>query len=256
MNMNYHKLDLEKLENSKPESPDTVPAPERREFLKIGLAITGVFAGGKIFSATSVVDKAYASGSEFAEKYPYKPHYSMVIRTGLCVDCERCIEACTTTNHVPSYGYRTRIYERTMEEAVGQKHEFIPILCNHCNEPPCVRGCPTKATYKNPENGIVMMDDKKCAGCKTCMVACPYNARYFNDEKRAVDKCNFCYDTRLSKGEKLTACANACPTGARTFGDISDPNNVVYKMVHQLERHVWVLRPETGVKPNVFYMKR
>ncbi len=253
--MNYHKLDIEKIEKAGKQSPDTVSDAERRTFMKIGLAITGVFAGGKIFSAVSNIDKVYATEGEFIEKYPYKPHYSMVIRTNLCVDCERCVAACAETNDVPSYGYRTRVYERTMPEAIGKKREFIPILCNHCNEPPCVRGCPTKATYKNPENGIVMMEPKKCAGCKTCMVACPYNARYFNDEKRAVDKCNFCYDTRLSKGEKLTACANACPTGARTFGDISDPNNVVYRMVHQLDEKVWVLRPESGVKPNVFYMK-
>jgi protein NrfC len=156
---------------------------------------------------------------------------------------------------VPDYGYRTRIYEKSMPEAVGRKREFIPLLCNHCNNPPCVRGCPTRATYKDEQNGIVMMDTKKCVGCKTCMVACPYNARYYSDEKRAVDKCNFCFDTRLSQGEKLTACANACPTGARTFGDLSDPNSMVYQMVHQLERQVWVLRPETGVEPNVFYMK-
>jgi protein NrfC len=243
------------LDTRKQESPDTVPEPERRTFLKMGLTITGVLAGGTVLSAVSSADKLYASASDYKEGYPYKPHYTMVIRTNLCVDCERCVEACTTTNQVPDYGYRTRVYEKSMPEAVGRKREFIPLLCNHCNNPPCVRGCPTRATYKDEQNGIVMMDTKKCVGCKTCMVACPYNARYYNDEKRAVDKCNFCFDTRLSKGEKLTACANACPTGARTFGDLSDPNSTVYQLVHQLERRVWVLRPETGVEPNVFYMK-
>ncbi|MFN3479246.1 MAG: 4Fe-4S dicluster domain-containing protein [Thermodesulfovibrionales bacterium] len=129
------------------------------------------------------------------------------------------------------------------------------MLCNHCNNPPCVRACPTKATYKDKNNGIVMMEYKKCIGCKTCAVACPYNARYFNEERRAMDKCNFCYDTRLSKGEKLTACAEACPAGVRIFGDLSDPQSEVYKLVHQIEKPVWVLRPEIGAKPNVFYMK-
>jgi len=95
----------------------------------------------------------------------------------------------------------------------------------------------------------------KCIGCKSCVLACPYDARYFNEEKHAIDKCNFCIDTRLSRGEKLTACAAACPAGVRIFGDLSDPNSEVYKLVHQIERPVWVLRPEVGAKPNVFYMK-
>ena len=87
------------------------------------------------------------------------------------------------------------------------------------------------------------------------MSACPYNARYYNEETKSVDKCNFCYDTRLSKGETLTACAAACPAKVRIFGDLSDPQSEVYKRVHDLEKAVWVLRPETGVKPNVFYTK-
>jgi len=98
------------------------------------------------------------------------------------------------------------------------------------------------------------MINKNCLGCKTCMAACPYNARYFNKETRDVDKCNFCFDTRLSKGETLTACSAACPADVRVFGDLSDPNSRVYKLVHAPEKLVWVLRPETGALPNVFYM--
>lgn len=228
---------------------------ERRTLLKMGLAITGVVAGGKLLSVTSIVNEAFASSRDFVETYPYKPHYSMVIRQGLCIDCELCLEACRETNHVPDYGYRTRNLTKITTDAIGRQREFIPILCNQCNDPPCCRACPTGATYKDPATGIVQMNDAKCIGCKTCILACPYEARYFNEEKGAVDKCNFCWDTRLSKGEKLTACADVCPTGARIFGDISDPDNVVFKMVHQIEELVWVLRPEAGSKPNVFYMK-
>ncbi len=86
------------------------------------------------------------------------------------------------------------------------------------------------------------------------MAARPYNARYFNEETRAVDKCNFCYDTRLSKGMKDTACVEACPAGVRVFGDLSDPASEVYSLVHKPGTVVWVLRPETGALPNVFYM--
>ena len=248
--MKENKIDFGSLVN---EGLGSVGSIERRTFLKMGLAITGVFAGGKILSVVTTVDKAHAQ--QDIEDYPYDPHYSMVIRQSLCIDCERCVAACTETNHVHPSGYRTRVLEKISPKAIGQKREFIPVLCNHCNEPPCVRACPTKATYKDEKNGIVMMNTSKCIGCKTCMLACPYNARYLNPETRVIDKCNFCVDTRLSKGEKLTACANACPTGARTFGIISDPNSVVYKMVHQVEKAVWVMRPEAGAKPNVFYMK-
>ncbi|MDH3328544.1 MAG: 4Fe-4S dicluster domain-containing protein [Desulfobulbaceae bacterium] len=250
--MNFNKIDIDNLQE---ESLEKVSVRERRTFMKMGLMITGVFAGGQILSVVSKVNEVFASPSEFVEKYPYKPHYSMVVRQGLCIDCELCVRACKKTNEVPDYGYRTRILTKKVSDAVGRKKEFIPILCNHCNEPPCCRACPTKATYKDTNNGIVMMDTSKCIGCKMCVLACPYEARYFNEERHAIDKCNFCYDTRLSKGKTLTACSNVCPTGARIFGDISDPENVVYKMVHQIEKQVWVLRPESGSKPNVFYMK-
>jgi len=228
---------------------------ERRDFLRIGLVITGVFAGGTILSVMSNIHKVFASPSEHAQNYPYKPHYGMVIQQSRCIDCERCKEACAITNDVPDYGYRTMILERDVPDAIGQKREFIPVLCNHCNNPPCVRACPTRATYKDKETGIVMMKYNKCIGCKTCVMACPYNARYFNEEKHAIDKCNFCFDTRLSKGEKLTACAAACPAGVRIFGDLSDTNSEVYKLIHQIEKPVWVLRPEVGAKPSVFYTK-
>ena len=99
-----------------------------------------------------------------------------------------------------------------------------------------------------------MMDSKKCIGCKTCMSACPYNARYFNEETRAIDKCNFCFDTRLSKGKKDTACVEACPARVRVFGDLADPGSEVYALVHSPDKVVWVLRPETGALPNVYYM--
>ena len=246
------KIDLDNLKN---ENSASITSMERREFLRIGLVITGVFAGGTVLSAVSSINRVFASPEEMAEKYPYKPHYSMVMRQSRCIDCERCVEACNKTNEVPDYGYRTRILQRDVPDAIGMKREFIPVLCNHCNNPPCVRACPTKATTKDKKNGIVMMHYEKCIGCKSCVLACPYDARYFNEEKHAIDKCNFCIDTRLSKGMKLTACAEACPAGVRNFGDLSDANSDVYKLVHQLERPVWVLRPEVGANPNVFYMK-
>lgn len=248
--------DLEKLQN---EGIESIPSVERRTFLKAGLAITGVFLGGSVLSLTPA-KKAHGAmgGLPEAKKFPYSPHYSMVIRQNRCVDCELCKEACVSTNHVPSYGYRTTILEIQRptgpDDLQGVERDFMPVLCNHCNRPPCVRVCPTRATYKDKKHGIVVMESKKCIGCKTCMAACPYNARYFKEETRAVDKCNFCYDTRLTKGKKDTACVEACPADVRVFGDISDPKSRVYRLVHQKDKLVWVLRPETGALPNVFYM--
>jgi protein NrfC len=188
-----------------------------------------------------------------AESYPYDPHYTMVIQQDNCIDCERCMAACARTNDVPEYGWRTKILQHVSPDSDARMTEFIPVLCNQCNNPPCVRGCPTKATYKDEQHGIVMMDESKCIGCKTCLAACPCNDRYFNEETMAVDKCNFCYDTRISKGETLTACAEACPANVRIFGDLADTESEPYKLIHDLERAVWVQRPEAGTKPNVFY---
>lgn len=246
------KIDFDNLQN---EGVENVSNQERRDFLKMGLAITGIFAGGTIFSAVSTFNRAQAA--EFAKKYPYSPHYSMVMQQHRCIDCERCMEACVATNHVPKVhgAYRTTILEKETPDALDGKREFIPVLCNQCNLPQCTRVCPTKATYKDKTTGIVLMDIKKCIGCLTCQEGCPYNARYFNEEKKAVDKCNFCWDTRLSKGEKDTACAHACPADVRVFGDLSKQDDRVFKIVHQIERPVWVLRPEAGTRPNVFYTK-
>lgn len=241
--------------SQKNEGVESLASDERRHFLKMGLTVTGVFAGGTLLSLVSAVDKVYATPGRFNEKYPYRPHYSMVVHLDRCIDCERCVEACASTNEVPNYGFRTNILERQLPDGIDQQVEFIPVLCNQCNVAQCARVCPTGATYKDQRNGIVMMDTKKCIGCLSCQLACPYNARYFNEEEWAVDKCNFCFDTRLAKGEKLTACSAACPAGVRIFGDLSDQKDRVYQEVHQVSRTVWVLRPEAGTKPNVFYTR-
>ena len=131
----------------------------------------------------------------------------------------------------------------------------MPVLCNQCNKPSCVKVCPTKATFKDKQNGIVMMNDALCIGCKACMTSCPYNARYFNNESNAVDKCDFCFRARLSIGKKGTACSDACPADVLVFGDLTDSGSRAYQVVHEPGRTLWVLRPELGTKPNVFYVR-
>lgn len=244
--------DLEQLES---EDVNDLPLVDRRSLLKLGFAVTGMFLGGSVLSLASVRNSNASGVVPETGKYSYGPHYSMVLREKLCIDCERCKEACVKTNHVPAYGFRTTILERRRSLGAG-KHEtiFMPVLCNHCNRPPCVRVCPTTATWKDEKTGIVRMNSARCIGCKTCMTACPYNARYFKEEIRAVDKCDFCLEERLSKGETNTACAEACPADVRVFGDLADPESRVFQLVHSPETMVWVLRPETGALPNVFYI--
>ena len=243
--------ELQQLEN---EGVKKVSSAERRRLLKLGFLITGVYLGGRVLSLVST-GKAHAAEVLPAKgQYSYSPHYTMVIREQRCIDCELCKEACVATNDVPSYGYRTDILERR-RPIMDDKYEtiFLPVLCNHCNRPPCVRVCPTTATWKDEVTGIVRMNPGRCIGCKTCMTACPYNARYYKEEDHFVDKCNFCYDTLLSKGEKETACVTACPADVRVFGDLADENSRVYKLLHTPDTMVWVLRPKTGALPNVYY---
>ncbi len=242
------------------EGVESLASVDRRQFMKFGLAITGVFLGGSVLSITSA---ANAYGAPFNEpvrpaQFPYSPHYTMVIQQNNCIDCELCLEACRNINGVPIYGSRTSILELSIPSAQGQQaRSFMPILCNQCNEPHCVRVCPTGATYKETSNGIVLMNQQKCIGCKTCMAACPYNARYFKEEDRAIDKCNFCFDTKLkTSGGKATACSAACPAKVRVFGDLTDPNTPAYKLIHTPGNEFWVLRPEAGTLPNIFYMNK
>ena len=248
-------MKIDELEQLESEDVAAITSAERRNLLKMGLTVTGLYLGGSVLSLVSVKNAQAAGVVPESGRYSYNPHYSMVMREHLCIDCERCKNACVKTNHVPPYGFRTTILEKRRSLGSDRFETiFVPVLCNHCNKPPCVRVCPTTATWKDERTGIVVMDPKRCIGCKTCMAACPYNARYFKEEIRAVDKCNFCLDTRLSMGETETACSQSCPADVRVFGDIADPESRVFQLLHAPNTIVWVLRPEAGAVPNVFYI--
>ncbi|SUH79235.1 tetrathionate reductase subunit B [Salmonella enterica subsp. enterica serovar Paratyphi A] len=117
--------------------------------------------------------------------------------------------------------------------------------------PPCVPVCPVQATFQR-EDGIVVVDNKRCVGCAYCVQACPYDARFINHETQTADKCTFCVH-RLEAG-LLPACVESCVGGARIIGDIKDPHSRISTMLHQHRDAIKVLKPENGTSPHVFYL--
>lgn len=253
----------------------------RRNFLRMG----GVCALGLLVSP---VVKAFAAGKGLPQAAP-DPKALAGKKWGLVFDvnkckygegCRECIVACHRSHNVPDIGTKKEeikwIWAEPYENAFpGQGHEYLDeaikekpfiVLCNHCTDPPCVRVCPTKATFKR-EDGIVMMDYHRCIGCRFCMAACPYGARSFNfrdprpfikeensgyptREKGVVEKCNFCAE-RLDAG-LLPACVEACPPKALSFGDLENGESEVRKILKA--KYTIQRKPQLGTKPNVYYL--
>ena len=127
----------------------------------------------------------------------------------------------------------------------------FPRSCLHCETPACVTVCPTGASYKRAEDGIVLVDEDKCIGCKLCSWACPYGAREYSEVEGVMKKCTLCvdriYNENLPEAEREPACVQVCPTRARHFGDLGDPESDVSKLV--AERGGVALMPELGYAP-------
>lgn len=212
--------------------------------------------------------------------------WAFVVDTERCIGCGNCVRACKNENKVPwepEYN-RTWVERYTIteddqvyvdspnagrdgfrEEPANIKYQnlnvskafFVPKLCNQCEKPPCVSVCPVGATYKTKE-GVVLVDQFHCVGCRYCVQACPYGARYvlptasetYFGQVHVVDKCTWCYH-RTTKG-LLPACVEVCPRGARMFGDLSDPNSTVSTVLR--EKRVYTLKPELGTEPKVYYL--
>jgi tetrathionate reductase subunit B len=173
----------------------------------------------------------------------------MVIDLDRCIGCHTCEIACKYQNDVPLGIWRTWVKEIEKGRYPHVVRSFRPTLCNHCADPVCVKVCPVNASYQR-EDGIVMVDPHRCVGCRYCMAACPYEVRYIHPQKGMVDKCDFCCH-RVEAGLR-PACVEACPTGARIFGDLNDPESEVTRL--RETRSVQTLKPDMGTDPQVYYI--
>lgn len=206
--------------------------------------------------------------------------YGMVIDTQKCIGCHVCAMACKVENNVPNDTWWNRILcdnggEVDWDMVGGSypdqlQYGYFPMACQHCENPACVKVCPVGATYKDPETGVVRQDYDKCIGCRMCMAACPYNARVFNwsepvrdpdfnygdkdvpvRPKGVAEKCTMCKE-RTDRGEE-PMCVMCCPTEARVFGDLDDPESAISKFLG--EKSTFVLLEEQGTRPQVRYFK-
>lgn len=249
---------------------------KRREFLKS----TAVFVSG---AAVSMSALEMLDPQELLAANP-DLRWGFLVDTHKCVGCGMCVKACKIENDIPLEAKVTRTWvERYVMQKDGkvlkdsplgaqngftskdidQNHSgmkkvsddniaqafFVPKLCNHCELAACVQVCPVGATYST-KDGVVLVDRKWCIGCGYCIMGCPYGVRFFHPVVHTADKCTFCYH-RISNGGN-TACAQACPFGARTIGNLRDPNDPVAKAI--MSQRIGVLRPEYGTKPQTYYI--
>lgn len=216
-------------------------ATSRRDFMRGAAGAAGAAAAMATLSAA-------AAGVESNGRSSIQ--YGMVIDVQRCIGCHACAAACKTENDVPTGVNRNWVEYIEQGDYPSVSRSFLPRFCNHCSVPQCVSVCPTGATYKRPEDGIVIIDSGVCIGCKYCIQACPYDARFLNPVTGFADKCDFCIH-RVSKGA-LPACVETCVGGAIIFGDLSDPDSTISRIV--TKSPVTVLRREMGTMPNVYYI--
>jgi len=244
---------------------------DRREFVqKVAAACA---AGVPVLLGVVGVSGARGQEGEAPPKYDATKHYyGMGIDPAKCIGCGRCVNACKTENDVPRtegtfntwverYVIRTdgqvdvtspnggmEGFPEPIRESETEKTFFVPKLCNHCATPPCVQVCPVGATFIT-QDGVVLVDDEYCIGCRYCIQACPYGARWFHPEKDVAAKCTFCYH-RITKG-LVPACVEACPTSARIFGEVEGGATPLARFTrfHQIQ----VLKPHLNTRPKVYY---
>lgn len=178
-----------------------------------------------------------------------KKRLAMVIDTKKCVGCGDCVIACKTENKVPEGLHRDWVVEEVQGTFPHLNMEIRSERCNHCENPPCVTSCPTGASHIQDGSNITLVHSDWCSGCKACVAACPYDARFVMPEGY-ISKCTFC-EHRLAVGEK-PACVSTCPTHCMYFGDLNNPLSDVSRLLRT--RKYKTIAPEAGTGPQVYYL--
>ena len=192
----------------------------------------------------------------------------LVIDLDICVGCHACAVSCkewNTSGHsaplhdIDPYGddptgvwfNRIHTFEVTLNDMEPDRTVHFPKSCLHCEDAACVTVCPTGASFKREEDGIVLVNESKCIGCKLCSWACPYGAREYDSDEGVMKKCTLCidriYNENLEEEDRVPACVSTCPANARHFGDLGDPNSDVSQMVE--DRDGYDLMPELQYQP-------
>lgn len=183
---------------------------------------------------------------------------SLVIDLDRCSGCDSCIVACKFENNIDLGEY----WNRVLTVGPTGTHPnvemyWLPMQCQQCENPQCVAVCPTGASYRDQQTGVVLVDKSKCIGCQYCMMACPYGVRSFNKTEKVVEKCTLCSHI-TSDGTSVPACVHNCATGARMFGDLDDPSSDASKAVAAAEAkgsgHVHYLPDPGSSKPTTVYI--
>jgi Fe-S-cluster-containing dehydrogenase component len=175
--------------------------------------------------------------------------YAIVIDSRKCINCKACVVACRAENRVPLGASRDWIGEEHRGAWPKLFAAYEPEQCHHCMNPSCVRVCPTGASWQRSD-GVVLVNQDDCIGCRYCMIACPYNARFFREDQGVVEKCTLCVH-RLDRGE-LPACVETCPSKVRIVGDIADPNGRLQQLL--ATRQFQVKKAQTGNSPQIYYL--
>lgn len=276
---------------------------QRREFigngLRLGLLVAaGGFGLSKVLSITSEGDddkvelltqdgQVIEVDAKNIEKVEEETRYEvregfhnkkfvMVVDLAKCKNAKKCVSACSKMHHVPAENQYLKVYK--MQDSEGSAPYWQPTMCMHCDQPACVKVCPVDATFKR-RDGLVLIDNERCIGCRFCMAACPYSTRVFNwsepdvvgdarccdnpaetgtpAKMGTVSKCDFCPD--MVKEGKLPDCVTACPNGVFYFGDKYEDTvtngDETLRLSELLEKKAgYRLLEEFGTEPSVYYL--